>query len=374
MKRIEITPRENWKKESELLGFTWHTGLNPYWNESAYYEFSGQEIAQIEQATHSLNQLCYLAIEKTIENNLFADLKISDSLREPIIKSWERDDPTIFGRMDLAYEGINPPKFLEYNADTPTSLPEASLFQWYWLKAVFPENDQFNSLHDCLTEQMEWLKSEKKITELWLTTMEGSDEDWGNLIYLADTAVQSGIKINVIPIEEIGHDGNQFVDGHGKNISRLFKLYPWEWLVNEDAGQEAIDSAGLFIEPLWKLILQSKGLLPLLWKLFPDHPNLLPAYLEPRPDLISFVKKPFWSREGANITISDGQTHIETGGMYGSEGFIYQKKAPLFQSSGNYSVIGSWIVGETPAGIGVREDHSQVITNLSPFVPHIIKE
>ena len=40
--------------------------------------------------------------------------------------------------------------------------------------------------------------------------------------------------------------------------------------------------------------------------------------------------------------------------------------------SGRYPVIGSWIVGGEPAGIGIRENRSEVTDNLSEFVPHII--
>jgi len=34
------------------------------------------------------------------------------------------------------------------------------------------------------------------------------------------------------------------------------------------------------IEPFWKLIIGNKALLPLLWEMFPNHPNLLPAYYD----------------------------------------------------------------------------------------------
>ena len=42
---------------------------------------------------------------------------------------------------------------LEYNADTPTTLLEASILQWYWLKDTHPDDDQWNSLHEKLVER-----------------------------------------------------------------------------------------------------------------------------------------------------------------------------------------------------------------------------
>ena len=88
-----------------------------------------------------------------------------------------------------------------------------------------------------------------------------------------------------------------------------------------------------------------------------------------------YVKKPLLSREGANISIEarDG-TQFKTGGDYGEEGFIYQVFAPLpnFGSSERplYPVIGSWIVGDMAAGIGIREAESLITDNTSRFVPH----
>jgi len=32
------------------------------------------------------------------------------------------------------------------------------------------------------------------------------------------------------------------------------------------------------LKPPWKAILSNKGILPLLWAMFPNHPNLVPAY------------------------------------------------------------------------------------------------
>ena len=56
----------------------------------------------------------------------------------------------MYGRFDLAYDGTTPPKLLEYNADTPTSLLEAAVIQWRWQQDMRPERDQFNSIHERL--------------------------------------------------------------------------------------------------------------------------------------------------------------------------------------------------------------------------------
>ena len=132
-----------------------------------------------------------------------------------------------------------------------------------------------------------------------------------------------------------------------------------------------------WIEPPWKAILSNKGILPLLWERHRGHPNLLEAYFEGDPAASAlggrFVRKPLFSREGANIELVDeGRRAKVLDQGYGAEGHIVQALHTLTPFDGNYPVVGTWIVGEDPAGIGIREDRSRVTKNLSRFVPHVI--
>jgi glutathionylspermidine synthase len=83
-----------------------------------------------------------------------------------------------------------------------------------------------------------------------------------------------------------------------------------------------------------------------------------------------YVKKPLLAREGANVTLKTKEGELTEGGGYGREGFVYQGVAKLPDFGGRYPVIGSWIVGDRPAGIGIREDASPITRNSSRFVPH----
>jgi len=86
------------------------------------------------------------------------------------------------------------------------------------------------------------------------------------------------------------------------------------------------------------------------------------------------VRKPLYSREGANIEIRRGYHSIETDGSYGGEGYVYQRHAPLPNFSGNFPVIGSWMIADQPAGIGIREDKTEITGNNSRFIPHFFIE
>jgi glutathionylspermidine synthase len=134
-----------------------------------------------------------------------------------------------------------------------------------------------------------------------------------------------------------------------------------------------------FIEPMWKMLLSNKGLLPVLWEKYPGHPNLLPAYFSKEEFLQrepgsngSYVEKPKLSREGANVTIVEGGSAVaSTPGDYGDGEFIYQGIAPVADFDGNRPVMGVWIVNHDACGLGIREDTSRITGNLSRFVPHL---
>ena len=116
-------------------------------------------------------------------------------------------------------------------------------------------------------------------------------------------------------------------------IEFMFKLYPWEWLLADEFGKYIKPDAITLFEPAWKMVLSNKGILPVLWEMFPGHKNLLPSYFDQSRLGDSFVKKPLFAREGANIEFRRGDSVISTEGTYGSEGFIYQELKELLHST-----------------------------------------
>ncbi|MBV8843380.1 MAG: glutathionylspermidine synthase family protein, partial [Bryobacterales bacterium] len=150
MRRLACSPRNGWQKKVEAAGLSWHTGDQPYWNESAFYELTSQEIDLLSDATNELQAMALQAVERVIINRLYSNMGIPELAVPLIERSWQAEPPSVYGRFDLIYDGCHPPKLLEYNADTPTSLLEAAVVQWYWLEEAHPSCDQFNSIHDRL--------------------------------------------------------------------------------------------------------------------------------------------------------------------------------------------------------------------------------
>jgi glutathionylspermidine synthase len=263
---------------------------------------------------------------------------------------------------------------LEYNADTPTALLEASVVQWYWLEDLHPESDQFNSIHERLVALWKELTPSLPGRHIDFCSMEDA-EDEITIAYLLDTACQAGLSAASFPIDAMGWDGARFVAPNNSPLSAVFKLYPWEWMIREEFGGYLGASNVIWMEPAWKMLLSNKGILPVLWSLYPHHPNLLKASWTEREATGAWVRKPFLGREGANVTLHQPGRDFETAGEYGEEGFVYQDLAPLKAFDGKYAVIGSWVIGhregDAAAGIGIRESDIPITTNLSQFVPHL---
>jgi glutathionylspermidine synthase len=372
VERQDLVPRVDWPRKVEDLGFHFHTfDGEVYWDERACYRFSAAEIDTLEAAAGELHARAVEAAQRVIEKRDYARFRIDEAFYPLIEQSWEDDEKSLYGRMDLSWDGRGAPRLLEYNADTPTALLEASVIQWYWLQDFSAEYDQFNSIHEKLIARWQDMRGQLPADgRVYFTCDFSSAEDSGTLDYLRDTAMQAGIDARPIDLAEIGWDGSNFVDLENRAIRALFKLYPWEWMIREAFGQHLLRRSARIIEPAWKMLLSNKAILPVLWEMFPGHPNLLPAYFEPGRFATDFVKKPLYSREGANVSITTGGRTLEQPGEYGEEGFIWQAYHPLPDFGGHYPVIGAWIVGEEPAGIGIREDDSPITKNTSRFVPH----
>ena len=384
MQRLPCPERDDWRTTADDSGFDFHTiDGERYWDERAYYAFTLDEIErQIEAPTAEIDAMCLELVACAVDDEEYLRrLKIPEAFWPLISESWRRDEASLYGRLDLSFDGRGPAKLLEYNADTPTSIFEAAVFQWTWLeqatrRRIIPvDADQFNSIHERLIEAWQQLGEGR---HLHLTGTTESAEDAGTLAYLEDTARQAGLSTTLIDIEDIGwRDDGNFVDLDDCSLELVFKLYPWEWMFHDEFGARLAQTPTRWIEPPWKAILSNKGILPLLWEMFPDHPNLLPAYFEDDPNAAglgaSFARKPLYSREGANVMLVREGTMIgQQQGPYGAEGFIRQALAPLPDFSKQYPVLGSWLIDHAPCGLSIREDEGPITGNTSRFLPHAI--
>jgi len=381
VERVQVAPRPDWRHQVAALGLTWHTADDgrAYWDESAYWRFSAAEIDRIEEATTALYDMVLAAVDKVVEGGELAAFGYDETAAALITESWRNREwePTLYARFDLAYDGQDL-KLLELNGDTPTSLVEAAVVQWFWMEERFPGFDQFNSIHDKLIAAFALYAEHLTPPQMHFTSAAPHEEDEGTVGYIAACANEAGIPTRFLAQGDIGwREG--FVDLDDRPISDLFKLVPWEWLLDDPFGAKlaAETAAGRIrvIEPAWKMAASNKRLLVTLKEMFPDSPYLLDAATDENKALAwgAYVRKPVRGREGANVEIvEDGRNLAATPGAYDDDLFIYQARASLARADGRYAVLGSWVVNREAAGMGIRESAGPITGNTASFVPHLI--
>lgn len=386
MKRVILPPRPNWAQQHLDIGFDYYNlpsaDGSMYWSEGIAYEFTLKQIEQLEDAANDLHQMCLEVVRKLVNSGDYpAYFALPDAAIAHIESSWKQQAAMLYGRFDFAYDGKNI-KMLEYNADTPTGLLEASVAQWLWLEQVdqIPHRDQFNSIHEDLIARWQMLFP-KASTIHFAASGDAGREDWGNLEYLMDTAYQANLNVSEISIDNIGWDSENFVDLNHQPIQHLFKLYPWEWIWEEQFS-EFISTRTQWIEPCWKMLLSNKAILVELWKMFPNHPLLLESHPFSTQQNYQgkWAKKPILAREGANINLVEHNRDLgaASGSFYFNDyakyGYIMQKWAetPIF--SGNSTTLGLWMVGDECSGMSIREDQYTIIGNDAHFAAHYFIE
>ncbi|WQF85187.1 Putative glutathionylspermidine synthase, pre-ATP-grasp-like domain-containing protein [Colletotrichum destructivum] len=426
MRRVPVEKRSNSTRLVQSQGLVFadlvpSDASEPYWPDDRYYSFTLEEITLLEHAAKDVFDMCCEAAEYLVGHPdvITSKMAVPAFALKQIKESWDREPAwgSIYGRFDVCFGGLNHPdprlrvpRFYEFNADTPTTLVEAASIQWLWLEQTGHGNDQFNNLTEALIEG--WKRNltliEKELGHkptVYFAVGEGdpTGEDAMNTMLLMDTCEQAGWSTKAMSMEEISLStkDERFYDMQGNHIDVIFKLYPWEYMVEQQFAEACfkdMDNIGkrddegnyiggtVWIESPYRMLWSNKSLLAILWDLFKDDPRskwLLPAYFdgEAPASLTSFARKPIFAREGVDIVLKDNGKVIqdESAGVYGAEGYVVQELAlpPEFkdaQDKSHYPVLGLWMIDGEIAGMGIREDESPVTTNASVFIPHSIED
>ncbi len=383
MRRFRMTERLDWRAKAEEYGFPFHTiGGEVYWDETVAWSFTLREIEEdLEAPTGELEQMCLAFVGEALKREpILRKLDIPDAYWSFLRDSWSRGERNLYGRFDLAYDGTGPAKLLEYNADTPTSLFEAAVFQWTWLEdqmaaGRLPEgSDQFNSLHERLVEAFRGLRRGETY-RLHLAAVGDSVEDKATVAYIADCARQAGLDTKQLSIETSASPPRRLHRPRGPCPSRSCSSSTLGMALPGGVRPAPSASGTQFIEPPWKALLSTKGLCPCSGHgAEPSEPACPPSSPTTRAPISSDrVEKPLHSREGANIRVIRAGGAVEsTPGDYGGPAIV-QALAPTARFEGGHAVIGSWVVASQPSGIGIREDAGAITRDTARFVPHCIE-
>ena len=381
------------KEYLESLGFVWHTDSD----QSSYISdelvvLSEQEAEAYYEATNELYDMYVEAAEYVVENNLFHEIGIPFNLVDVIKESWENDVHWhLYGRFDLA-GGIDgrPIKLLEFNADTPTALFETAIVQWAILKQNnLEESSQFNTTYEALVANFKRLVTlEEDVSNFeenydgWnflFTSVKGNSEEENTVRLLQHIATEAGYNTEFAYIDDVEFDAEEGIFYNDTNYELWFKLIPWEEIALEESDLAMLlsnivkNQKAIIFNPAYTLLFQSKGLLKILWDLYPNHPLLLESSFEPLEGQKQ-VKKPIFGREGGNVSILDENTsELESvDGDYANHKMVYQAYTKLATNALGQSYQAGIFYAYEACGLGFRKG-GKILDNASKFVGHVVR-
>jgi glutathionylspermidine synthase len=376
----------------ESLGFVWHTDAD----ESSYIAdelvvLSEPEAEAYYEATNTLYDMYIEAAEHVVENNLFHEIGIPFNLVEIIKESWENDVHWhLYGRFDLA-GGVDgkPIKLLEFNADTPTALFETAIVQWAILKQNgMEESSQFNATYEALLDNFKRLVTLQEDVSAFeenydgwkflFTSVRGNSEEENTVRLLQHIATEAGYETEFAFMDDVEFD-NTGIYYQEQSYELWFKLIPWEDIALEESDLAMLlttiikNQKAIIFNPAYTLLFQSKGLLKILWDLYPNHPLLLESSFEPLEGQKQ-VKKPIFGREGGNVSILDeNASELESvDGDYANHKMIYQAYTELATDANADSYQAGVFYAYEACGLGFRKG-GKILDNMSKFVGHVVR-
>ncbi|OWA35950.1 glutathionylspermidine synthase [Saccharibacillus sp. O16] len=393
--QIVGTPSENREElleELREMGFAWADYEEErYWIDQAA-AMNGHTYAEVEEASRRLWRVFDKAVRYVHRRrDLYELIGIPPVLWNMLDQAPVADEPKIsrYARFDFAvsedpeHPGAASVKLLELNADTPTGYVESSIATPWMCSRL-----GLRSMNDGMAAQVRaaW-EAEKPDTAACIAYGE-HEEDSGTIEALVR---HSGRDMRLVDCLELTIDDGLVKDGQGEPISRMFALYPKEWMSVDDGGEAlayAVESGQLklFNHP-HAILLQSKGMMAVVWglhelgMLYDDEEReaiakyMLPTYNKP---IFSgdYVSKSMFGREGGSVRMygQGGELELEDEEGYDTSGLfpvVYQKRADLPRvttAEGElHLLVGMFVIDGVPCGMLGRAG-GLITGNASHFI------
>ena len=274
LKKLANSPEKVYRE----LGWEWFLGDGEWkYLTSEIVEVTENETDAFYEAGNELYEMFVEAADHVIDNNLWEEMGIPKNMVELIRYTWNDERHFhLLGRFDFAggTSGL-PIQLLEFNADTPTTLPETSIMQWTQLKANdLDEEQQFNFVYLALVENFKRLKNMNPDLQpkLLLSTLQEAPEDDANVEVIGEAAQEAGFEVEYRYIEEVvfsAEDGI-FVDYGDEQYEKFdfwYKLVPWEYIANDEPklmkmlATMTMNRKVVILNPAYTLLFQSKAIM-----------------------------------------------------------------------------------------------------------------
>jgi glutathionylspermidine synthase len=384
--------REHRVQKLAELGFTWaNLEDEAYWID---------QIVLMEQSTYNELILAADALWRVFDKAvryvkgnrvIYQQLSIPEVLWDGLDRLELGDIGVIsrYARFDFTVDQQGGIKLLELNADTPTGYVEASIAT-PWLCEQKGYTSPNTDMKDLI--RAAW---DIEAPDFAACIAYGQHtEDTGTIDALV---AHSGRNMTCVDCLDLWIDEGVVKVGEQQIISSMFALYPKEWMGVDDGGEAlsyAIEEQFIqLFNPLHAVILQSKGLQAMVWRLHTETSALftaeehkaIAAYMLPTffsPELSGdYVSKSMFGREGGSVELYDAAGQLEVKDEVGFDTSVffervYQQRADLpelsFAHGNRHLLTGLFVLNGTPCGLLGRAG-GKITGNASQFVPIGVK-
>jgi glutathionylspermidine synthase len=375
----------------QKLGLQWFAnGDNAQYLIGSFVKLTSVELDDFKHNAEDLYKLGLKAAKHVIDHRLWKEMHIPTNCIDLIQHSFKHElDNHVISRMDFT-GGMDrvPMKFLEFNADTCTLIPETVHIQ----AAHFQQEKKnlydkpYTYLYEDLVVRFRYIlnKYPDREKSLLITTM-GYKEDWLNTEVIGKAAAEAGFtNVQSMLLEKVtfSPDEGIFIELNNDEFMKfefVFKLVPWEFIAYEEPDlldilkEVILNDLAIIINPIWTMLLQSKGIGIVMKDLDPYNPLLLktlrkPEFTEP------YFGKPIFGRIGENIKLFTSASEViyETEGDHGDYPLIYQEAAKLNMDIEGHRYQPSMFWTGSPSAFCLRRQDDPVIDDDTEFVPHTV--
>lgn len=348
------------------------------------------EQSQFQAATSSVYMMFETVLNDLIKDGKLSEFDLPEKMIELIEYSWQNNHMHLLGRFDFA-GGIddNPPKLLEYNADTPTMVPESGQVQDAFKEFyTTTKADQYNRLDELMELAFNKLGNINSTSHhsMLFTTL-GYEEDKTNLRPIMQAAQRAGFHTKYADLQDIVFDEDEgvFIEeltGESIQFDYLYKLVPWEFVCYEepellDILHKLITNDLVYVlNPAYTLIFQSKQFLEYVYNAYPKSEFLLKTSSDRKVFYGKrYVEKVTFGRLGENIKIytADHQIVEETDGDFGDFDSVYQEFTKLYRDDdGDVYQASMFNVDGMAASLSFRRGEKLIIDDDAEFIPHFV--
>lgn len=240
LRRQPSPARPTWRETAYKLDYRYFVNEDKTeaWREDACYVFSPATVRKLAAIAEDLHRKALAVVRDAVDapDGLTA-FHVPQEAQDFVRASWRRDEPFLIGRFDFAWHN-GQPKLIEYNADTPATLPESSQMQQQWHREVAPHTGQFPLDEARLIHRLRALAQRKWLGRtVHVVPYPDNLEDATHARYYQRWLALAGLDGVLCELRDLEISRLGRLLHRGRVVDSMIRMYPWELMLRDEGSQ-----------------------------------------------------------------------------------------------------------------------------------------